>query len=125
MNTALRVFCMLVSGVAFFGVIYQLVKRRMNESHSILWFVVVILMLIIGFYPDMVSNLAAMVYIDYPPTLLFLVSTIVLMLISFKGSVDISNAEKRISETAIIVSLLQEENARLRRLLKEKEQLHQ
>lgn len=121
MNMALRAFCMIVSSFSFYSVIYKLIKRQMNESNSILWFMVGFLMLIAGFFPDLITSLAAIIRVDYPPTLLFLVSIIALILISFKSSADLSKVEKQVTEMAIVVSLLKEQNGRLQKKLEEKE----
>jgi len=114
---------MLVSSFSFVSVIYKLVKRQMDESNSVLWFLVGFFMLIAGFFPDLITRLAAFIHIDYPPTLLFLISIIALILICFKGSADLSKVHKQVTEMAIVISLLKEQNIRLQKTLEEKELL--
>jgi len=114
---------MLVSSFSFLSVIYKLVKRQMDESNSILWFLVGFFMLIAGFFPDLVTRLAAFIRIDYPPTLLFLMSIIALILICFKSSADLSKVQKRLTEMAIVISLLKEQNLRMQKALEERDLL--
>lgn len=116
----LRVFVMAVSVIVFFGVIYMLVKRNLNESNSILWMGIGFVTLISGCFPGIIDFAANTLGIDYPPTLLFLFSTILLMGIAFKSSMEISKAEARINEIAITLSILREENNRLSEQLSQK-----
>lgn len=113
MDITVRIFVMAVSGLIFFSVIYMLVKRQLNESNSILWLFIGFLTLLSGFFPDTINRLASYIGIDYPPTLLFLLSTIVLMIIIFKNSIDISKTDAKINEIAITVSIMSEEIKRL------------
>lgn len=117
MDFTLRIFVMSISVFIFASVICKLVKHQLNESNSILWILIGFLTLISGCFPDLVNWIARLVGIDYPPTLLFLVSTIVLMFITFKNSIHISKNESKISELAITLSILREENRWLREMI--------
>lgn len=120
MLLTLRVFVMALSVIIFFGVIYMLVKRNLNESNSILWMGIGFVILMSGCFPGIIDFAANVLGIDYPPTLLFLLSTILLMGIAFKSSMEISKAEARINEIAITLSILREENNRLSEQLSQK-----
>lgn len=120
MILTLRVFVMALSVIVFFGVIYMLVKRNLNESNSILWMGIGFITLISGCFPGIIDVAANILGIDYPPTLLFLLSTILLMGIAFKSSMEISKAEAKINEIAITLSILREENNRLSEQISQK-----
>lgn len=120
MLLTLRVFVMALSVIIFFGVIYMLVKRNLNESNSILWMGIGFVILMSGCFPWIIDFAATVLGIDYPPTLLFLLSTILLMGIAFKSSMEISKAQARINEIAITLSILREENNRLSEQLSQK-----
>ena len=119
MEIALRVFSMSVSVIVFFFVMRMLVKRNLNESNSILWLFIGFITLIAGFFPKLIDRMAALAGIDYPPTLLFLGSIIVLMMIVFRNSMDISKSDAKMNEMGIVVSLLKEENKMLKEALAE------
>ena len=111
-----KLLSILISVSIFVIVIRDLMKQKMNESNSILWLVIAVLIFITGVFPNTVNWLAAWVGIGYSPALLFLVATVVLFLIAFKSSMDISKLDARVTELAIAYSLANEEN----RLLKQK-----
>jgi len=113
MELALRIFTLSVSVFVFAMVFYKLVKHQLNESNSILWLLIGVMTLVAGIFPQITDWLAGLVGIDYPPSLLFLGSIIIIMLISFKNSMYISRNQEKISELATIMSILKEENKRL------------
>lgn len=118
MDITLRIFIMGTSCLVLFSVINKLIKRQLNESNSILWLFIGILTFLSGFFPDIINQLAFFIGIAYPPTLLFLISTIILMMIVFKNSIDMSKTDAKISEIAITVSILKEENKQLNEIIK-------
>ena len=108
----LRIFSITVSFFIFFIVIRMLVKRKLNESNSILWLLIGFVILLAGFLPANIDHLAILIGIHYPPTL-------VLIMIVFKNSMDISKAEAKINDIASVLSILREENKLLKEMLTE------
>ena len=119
MNIALRLFLMAISALVFFFVTWTLVKKRLNESNSVMWFIIAFFTLISGFYPDITAWLSHLVGIEYPPALLFMMSIILLMMIIFKHSMESSKTETKINEIASTVAILKEENKTLKSKLDE------
>jgi len=114
MDIALRIFIIAISVFIFFNVIFMLIKRRLDESNSILWLFVSVVILLVGIFPGIIDRAAMLIGIDYQPALLFLVAIIVLFMIVFSCSMAISRMKSEISELAIILSLLKEEIRHLR-----------
>ena len=105
----LRVFIILVSVAVFTNVIRMLVRHQLNESHSIFWLFIATTILIFGIFPDIANKTARMLGIDYQPALLFLGSSILLLMITFRQSVQLSKSEAKLCETTITLSILKEE----------------
>ena len=118
MNLTLRLFIVVLSLIIFSFVIRMLVKRNLNESNSVMWLLISLVALISGFFPDIISRISFWVGIDYPPALLFLLAIIVLLMIIFKNSMDLSKSDAKTHDIASTLSILREENAALKSPLK-------
>ena len=114
MNIYLRIFVMTISILVFTVVVVNLIKKRISESDSLLWFFISVVTLFAGLFPDSVTYLATKLKIDYPPTLLFLFSTFVLMFIVYKNNTNIALLNARNRELAIQVSILNREIEQLK-----------
>ena len=110
MDIVLRSFIIITSLLIFFSVVSLLIKRRLNESNSILWLLIAVVILLFGIFPGITTHIAAFLGIDYPPALIFLAAIMVLLLIVFYSSIGISKMRAEINELAITVSILREEN---------------
>ena len=114
-----QIFSIIISVSIFVIVIRALMKQKMNESNSILWLVIAILIFITGVFPKTINWLAALMGIDYSPALLFLMASVILFMIAFKSSMDISKLDARVTELSITCSIANEENQRLKKKLEE------
>jgi len=110
MDIVLRSFVIITSLLIFFSVVSLLIKRRLNESNSILWLLIAVVILLFGIFPGITTHIAGVLGIDYPPALIFLAAIMVLLLIVFYSSIGISKMRAEINELAITVSILKEEN---------------
>ena len=113
-NTVLRLFIMTVSLLLFFTVMRMLVKRNLTESNSVMWFFIGFIALLLGIFPDITTFLALNFGISYPPTLLFLLSSILLLMIVFKNSIEFSKMEAKIGDIASTLAIMREENRKLK-----------
>ncbi len=110
MNTALKIF-ILVCGLLFtVTIIRLLIKKRISESNSIIWLIGSFAILVLSLIPEVLQVIADIVGIDYPPSLLFLLSILLLLLIVFSQSVQISLLNDRVREMTQRIALLQVEN---------------
>lgn len=120
-----QIFSIIVSAIVFFTVIRTLMKNKLDESNSIFWLLIGSLIFVTAVFPNIVDRIAWWLHIDYTPTLLFLVSSVLLFLICFKSSMDISRLDARVTELAISYSIIHEENHQLKLKLAAYEENHQ
>ena len=119
MNISLRIFVMAIGVFVFVAVVNMLIRKKMTESGSLMWFLVAFITLLSGFFPTLINNTALALGISYPPTLIFVVSTVAFMLILFKHTSEISIMGANINELASYISILRKENEELRAMLDE------
>jgi hypothetical protein len=84
----------------------SLLRGRLSDKDSILWFTIALVCVVCGFFPRTLTWLSGLIGVDYPPALLFFAAIFVLMLIVFKCTVDISSLRDQTRELASQVSLL-------------------
>ncbi len=106
MPVYLRLTFMGVSLCILFLAFRSLLKGRLNEKDSILWFAIALVCVVCGLFPRTLTWLSEFIGVDYPPALLFFAAIFVLMLILFKCTVDISSLRDQTRELASQVSLL-------------------
>ncbi|PKM87984.1 MAG: hypothetical protein CVU87_08545 [Firmicutes bacterium HGW-Firmicutes-12] len=89
----------IVLGLIFVGVIILLlVKRKINERHSLFWLFGAIIILILSTIPEILAVIANLVGVDYPPALLFLIAILVILAITLYQSIQISILQERLRE---------------------------
>lgn len=97
-----------VCGVAFFfSVLYLLIKKKISEKNSISWMIGTFVILLLAVIPDTLDAIAYSIGIKYPPALLFLLSTLVLLYISLIQSIQISSLSEQLKELAQRYAILQ------------------
>jgi len=98
MGSIAKVF-ILACGLFFVGgVLYLLVKRKISERNSLLWLLCALIILTLSAIPDILGVIAHIIGIDYPPSLLFLLSTLILLYISLNQSIQISKISEQLKE---------------------------
>jgi len=119
--TVTQIFSIIVSVVVFVIVIRTLMKHKLNESNSILWLLISIMIFVTGLFPGIIDRIAIRLGIYYSPALLFLVASVMLFLIAFKSTMDISKLDARLTELSISFSITNEENHQLKQKIAELE----
>ena len=95
--------------------IFWLLRRdRLPVMHSLWWLVVAALIALLGFFPRLIDEAAAFVGVAYPPSLLFVVAILVLLLKVLLEDVDVSRDRQRLLRLAQKVAILEEEVERLK-----------
>lgn len=113
-GTGLCLF-MIVVGVVILGMtIHSLVKKNMTESFSILWGIVSFSLVVAGIVlrPTQWNQ-----YISWSGLLLILFAVLLLLASAFYFSVRVSRLTREVRELAIQVSLLNQENEVIQRVL--------
>jgi hypothetical protein len=107
---------MVAAGVMLiYSTLRLLIKRKMTETNSILWFLIGLVTILAGCCPKIVVYLASILRIEYSPALVFTVAILILLLIVFKNTVTISELIDQVQELAIELSVVEEELNRLRK----------
>ena len=95
----------------------QLIKRKMTEVNSILWFLIGFVTILAGCFPKIVTYLAGKLDIQYSPAFVFMLAILLLLLIVFENTVVISGLTAQVQETALELSIAEEELEKLKRQL--------
>lgn len=92
-------FLIFILGVIFVvSVFYLLVKRKINERNSLFWLAGSLIILTLATMPDILDIMARFLGVDYPPTLLFLLSILVILFILLYQSIQISILQDKCRE---------------------------
>jgi hypothetical protein len=105
MSEPLKLF-VLACGLLFaLAVVRLLLKKRISERNSIAWMGAALSTLSLSAFPQLVDKIAKWVNVSYPPTLIFLFSTLVLLLFVLYQSMQISMLNEKIKEIAQRIAL--------------------
>jgi hypothetical protein len=105
----LKIFA--ISGcVAVLIVVIELIRRgRLKEKYALLWLLSGTMLLILSASRELLEYLSRMVGIFYPPSLLFLLAFLFLLLITLHFSVVISGLSEKNKKLAQELALLRQE----------------
>jgi len=104
-----------VIGILFVVYVFKKVKRNeFSEERSIFWIVGGITMLCLSLFPVIFIKLSSLLGIFYPPSLLFLLSIVFVVFVSFRQDQEISQLSERVNELAQRNALLEQEVGTLR-----------
>lgn len=98
MGNIIRIIIIVLGILLVSGITYLLVKRKINERHSLFWLTGAFIILILSLAPDSLEKLANFVGVDYPPALLFLSAILVIFAIALYQSIQISKLQERLTE---------------------------
>lgn len=106
---------MIFAGAALMYSTMRLVmKKKMTEINSILWFLIGFVTVLAGCFPKIVTWMADKLYIEYSPAFVFMAAILLLLLIVFENTIVISNLTDQVQEMAIELSIVEEELNRLK-----------
>lgn len=89
-------------------------KRSERELHGISWLIMSVLIILLGIFPDIFIKLGQMLEFEYPPAMIFMFLTFVLLLLIFRCTKRITNLMTKLHELAMQVSLLNQENEQMK-----------
>jgi hypothetical protein len=102
------------AGVLFF--VLELIRRgRLKERYALLWLAAGAVLLILSLSRGLLETIAKLVGIYYPPSLLFLVAFVFLLLITLHFSAVISGLSEKNKHLAQEVALLRQALDELKR----------
>ncbi len=112
-------------GIVLIGVLLgaevmrAIVDRRIEESSAMLWIIPSILIILGGIFPKNIILLSKKLGVSYAPTLVFTFAILILFVLCFRFTIWISGMTMKINELGMQVSLLNEENNRLKRKIEQ------
>ncbi len=109
MSVILRLLSTFSGILVFSGVVRLLVRRKLDEADSFLWLCIGLFAIISGCFPGVVTWFATFLGIDYPPILVLVIATIIVLFVIFKQTIDISIHKAQNHELAMQVSMLNSE----------------
>ena len=118
MNIQLGLVSSAIGIIIFFGIIFLMIGKKSNANVSLIWIMIAVVVMILGFFPQIIEWLSFKVGISYPPTLVLVIAITGLLWIVFYMSSQLSVAQTKIRELAMQISLLNSEMADM----KEKEE---
>lgn len=98
MNIFLRILILTLAITTSLIIIRLLIKKKISERISLLWIIGYLLIIVVSIDPVLLDELSKFAGIDYPPSLLFLISTLVLLTICLLHSIQISTLNAQIRE---------------------------
>ncbi len=105
----LKLLAIVASGLLLF-IVVELVRRgRLKEKYSLLWLLSGGILLIFSSSRDILEYVSHLLGIFYPPSLLFLVAFLFLLLITLHFSVVISGLSEKNKQLAQEVALLRQQ----------------
>lgn len=97
----MRSFFFILLGLISITYVYKKVKKNsFSEKESFFWMFGAIVVLIMSIFPKLIDIVSIFLGIEYPPSLLFLLSTLFLIYMVFRQSQDISQLNSKVKELA-------------------------
>jgi hypothetical protein len=107
-----------ILAVAMVVLILLLIRRdRLPVSHSIWWLTVSVLIGVLGLFPQLLDRVAGWVGVAYPPSLLFVLAILTLMIKVLLEDLEVSTNRRRLLRLAQKTAMLEEDLRALRQEL--------
>ncbi|HZK57784.1 MAG TPA: DUF2304 domain-containing protein [Clostridia bacterium] len=117
MSARLQIFVCLSGIILIYMAIKASVDRKMMEKQSLFWIFGGITFIIFGLFPSLVHFISEQFSVEYPPSIIFAISIIIMIFGVFNSHKTNSELSARVQELAMQVSLLNEENASFKEIL--------
>jgi hypothetical protein len=99
----------LVLGVGLaLGILYLVRRDHIYIRQGVFWITVAIASLVFAFWPSLIDTLGGVLGIAYPPTLLFLVAIIVLVLKALFGDIALTKQRRDLRRLNQRIALLEQ-----------------
>lgn len=95
----------------FGGVLWLIRERRLKEKYALLWLATSLLIIILASSRALLEGIATAVGIYYPPSLLFLLAVIFLVIVNISFSITLSRLSDNNRQLAQEVALLKKKAA--------------
>ena len=95
-----NIFFLVLAVLFLVMVIQKTIKRKLLERDSLLWILLGLVVIVLGIWPDLIMILANLIGVEYALSLLFLLSTIVMLYLLLRLSPQISQLKAHVRELA-------------------------
>lgn len=109
------VFGLVGSAAALLFVLELVRERRLREEYSLLWLATAVVLIVLSLSRPLLDVLATAIGIFYPPSALFVVAMLFVLLILLHFSTVITRLDQENKDTAQQIALLRHEIEQLRR----------
>lgn len=109
-----QLFAIIGSLVLLLVIIDAIRKRRILEQYSLVWLLTGFVLLFLSIWRDLLDNLSAFIGIYYPPSVLLLIGSGLLVLILLSFSAVVSKEAGKVARLTQRLALLEFEVGRLR-----------
>ncbi len=123
MDLILRFLQLGLGAVVFFAVLYLMIKRKSNESVSLIWLIVGFGAMILGAFPTILNRITSWLHIDYQPIFVVVIAVVFLVCMLFYVSNELAVSNNKINELTIQISLLNRDVKELRNQMEEMEKV--
>ena len=115
----MQLFAEIVSLTVIVLIVWLIRRDRLPISHAIWWLMVVAIIGIFGFFPNLLDTLARLVGISYPPSLLFTLAILTLLIKVLLEDLEVSINRRRLLRLAQKTAILEQEVRTMRQRMDE------
>lgn len=102
-----------ITSIVFFVIVIDFVRRGLlKEKYSVLWIFLTMAVFVLSMWPEVLHKIASLLGVAYPPSLLFLIAFMFVLLILLHFSVVISILAEKSKLLSQEITLLREELSR-------------
>lgn len=113
----MQLFAELLALAVIVLIVWLIRRDRLPVTHAIWWLSVATIVALLGFFPGLIDLVARAVGISYPPSLLFVLAILTLLIKVLIEDLEVSTNRRRLLRLAQKTSILEEEISRLRHRL--------
>lgn len=110
MGNTLQLFLITCGFVFCLIVITLILKNKISERSSVIWLGGSLIILLMAGQHKILDRVAEFLNIAYPPSLLFLLSTLILLLCSLYQSIQISKLNSKIKDISQYLALIEQQD---------------
>lgn len=100
----------IIFSILFMAFVITLVRNnKLEEKYSILWIIFGIIIIVISFYPSIIDKVSNITGVVYGPSLIFLISFIILIIYIIHLSIVATKQNERIVKAAQEIAILKYE----------------
>jgi hypothetical protein len=98
MQLSIRIFVFIIGVLFTSSIVRLLLAKKITERYSIFWFFGAFCILLLSIVPNFLDRIAALLKIEYPPTILFLIAILLLFWLTLYNSIQITLLRRQVVE---------------------------